>query len=249
MAKPAKHALTVLAQPDLRVTQQDDLKKFSAAAVEQCRAVTRHEAHAAAGAVLAGLALHRVKASLQHGEFGGWIAEKLANANFWTPATAKLNASYYMRLALAFADKVRADRDMLLALPSDATSLELADTEGGRKLAAALEKFVGAHSLTELLIKHGIKGVGLKTDLDAEANAEDEANLTPEQRAARAQALREATWAAAWNGVQQVRTTFTDPNTLQHLTDPQQVEQLKDELVEAAKLADERLKVLRAASK
>lgn len=238
MAKPAKHALTVLAQPDLRVTSQDELTKFSATAVAQCAAVGQLETKAAAGAVLAGLALHRVKASLPHGEFGDWIAQKLTKVNFWTPGTAKTYASYYMRLALVFVEKARADQSMLLALPGESTSLELADTEGGRKLAAALEKFVGTHSLTELLIKHGIKGVGLKTEL----GAGDDANTPPT-----AQQQRDAIWELAWNGVQAVRASLTDANQLQHINDDVLLEKLKDELVESAKLADERIRALRSA--
>jgi|GEM_PF-5784336 len=183
MAKTPKHALTVLASPELTVGKEK-IKSLEAAAVAQCAAVGQLESKAAAGAIMAGLTLHRVKASTPHGKFGSFIEQKLTKVNFWTAGTAKTNASYYMRLALAFVEKARADKGALLALPNDATTLDLGDTANAKKLAAALEKFVGDLSLTELLIKHNIKGVGLKTELAVgDDDAEDPSEMTPAQRA------------------------------------------------------------------
>lgn len=238
MSRPATYALTVLAAPELLVGK-DHFKRLEAAAVAQCGAVGTLESQAAAGAIIAGITLHRVKASLPHGKFDAWKAQKLAKANFWTPSTAKLNANFYMRLALVFLEKSRSAKSELLALPADGKAeLKLDATPAGRKLATSLEKFVGGSSLTELLIKHGIKGVGLKTALSAGAADDD---LTPAQKAEQA---RNCAWQEAWNAVQTLRAALTEPEKIQLINEVKQLETLKAELVESAKLADERLKAL-----
>ncbi|HEY8836678.1 MAG TPA: hypothetical protein VIO16_03150 [Dehalococcoidia bacterium] len=194
---------------------------------------------------MAGLTLHRVKASTPHGKFGSFIEQKLTKVNFWTAGTAKTNASYYMRLALAFVEKARADKGALLALPNDATTLDLGDTANAKKLAAALEKFVGDLSLTELLIKHNIKGVGLKTELAVgDDDAEDPSEMTPAQRAT---FEREQAFMEAWNSTQAIRAAFTDPDKAHLISDPKKVQQIKHEVIELNKLLDDRLANLRAA--
>jgi hypothetical protein len=161
MSKPAKHALTVLAAPELRA-QDDTLTQLQAAAAAQVAAVGEMEGKAALGGILAGITLHRVKASMPHGTFGKWIEEKLPSGNFWTPATAKKNASYFMRLALVFLEKANVRVPELLALPAD-RALDFADSSGSR-LADKLRKFAAGKSLNELLVLYGIKGVAREGD-------------------------------------------------------------------------------------
>lgn len=241
MPKPAKHALTVLAAPELRVAK-DDLKKLQAAAVAQLRAVAEMDSNAAKAAILCGLTLHRVKASMP-GNFREWVEEMLPKGNMWTPKTAVKNASYYMRLALAFLEKTKLAKPDLLALGDGTAALDLTDKATAKKFLAKLTEFIGEHSTNELLIKHGIKGVNLKSALDAEIEAEtgDDDALTPAQRL---KAQREATWQEAWNSVQLVRATLTEPEKIQLLNDAKHLATLKAELIETAKLADERLKAL-----
>ena len=164
--KPAakKHALTVLAAPELTV-QKDGVKKLQSAAVAQCAAVNQMESKAAMGAVLAGLTLHRVKASMPHGKFGAWV-EQISTSGGNLPAVKKSQANNYMRLALAFVERTRVQKPDLLALPGDQTALELGDSATTRRFMEKLQGFVGECSLNELMIKHGIKGVGLKTALE-----------------------------------------------------------------------------------
>ena len=170
--KPAakKHALTVLAAPELTV-QKDGVKKLQSAAVVQCAAVNQMESKAAMGAVLAGLTLHRVKASMPHGKFGAWV-EQISTSGGNLPAVKKSQANNYMRLALAFVERTRVQKPDLLALPGDQTALELGDSATTRRFMGKLQGFVGECSLNELLIKHGIKGVGLKTALEQAEGAD-----------------------------------------------------------------------------
>ncbi len=156
------HALTVLAAPELAV-EKPNLKKLQAAAVEQCAAVGQMESKAAMGAVLAGITLHRVKASMPHGKFGPWV-----ESNSHSGANLKQRqCNYYMRLAQVFLEKARVQTPDLLALPGDQNALAEGGTAATKRFIAKLGTFVGDLSLTELLIKHGIKGVGLKTALEA----------------------------------------------------------------------------------
>ena len=121
----------------------------------------------------------------------------------------------------------------ILALPGDQTTLTLGDSHEARALVGKLEKFVADCSLDELLIKYGIKGVGLKTALTDEAAAE--VALTPEEQAAREAAERDGAWQTTWESVQTLRHHFTEPAKLNLITDPVKIEQLKAEVVEISK--------------
>lgn len=168
---PHAHALTLVATPELRVAD-DDLKKLQRMAVNQIAAIGEMENRAAMGAILAGLTLHRVKASLPHGEFGPWITQitaedqKRTGGAFLSQIKAR-QCQYYMRLALIFLGKCRVAKPDLLALPGDQTELTLDGATGpAKRFADKLKGFVGDLSLNELLIRHGIKGVGLKSALE-----------------------------------------------------------------------------------
>lgn len=231
---PKKHALALVAQPEWLIGK-DALKKLQVAAVAEMQTIHRLQCEAAGRAVLVGLALHRIKASLKHGQWGGWI-----NRDF--KAVGHRQVNYYMRLALVFLERERVQKPDLLALPGDQLALDVEGDKGGAAFVNKLQKFVGDLSLTELLIKHGIKGVGLKTELTTGEDDEGD-ELTPEQQA---QQERDAAWLAVWNPAQAIRATLTDPNKLQLISDPAKVEQLKAEIVELNTLIDERLAALRA---
>jgi hypothetical protein len=243
MSKPSTHALTLLASPDLTV-KAEGIEQLQEAAVAQVVAVARSQRFTAQGAVLAGITLHRVKASLPRGAFGPFLAQKLAIANNWTPGYAKVSASYYMRLATVFIERAKVTKPDILALPGDQTTLSLGDSHEARALVGKLEKFVADCSLDELLIKHGIKGVGLKTELTDAAAAE--VALTPEEQAAREAAERDNAWQHTWESVQTLRHHFTEPAKLNLITDPVKIEQLKAEVVEISKLLTDRLANLSA---
>lgn len=150
-------------------------------AVQQMQVIAQTERDTALRAILLGLTLHKVKACLPHGQFTKWLKSKVTQGNLWTPATAKKNASFYMRLAEIAVQKSKVTRPELLALPGDQTELSLDTAEGdGRRFVQKLTKFIGEKSLNELLREHGIKEAkklggarNSETDTDDEPEAPD----------------------------------------------------------------------------
>jgi len=187
MAKTnTSNALALVADPAFAVANSD-LEKLQFAAVAQIAAVAQMESNAARGGVLAGITLHRVKASLGHGSFRPWLES--ANVNFGSHLSAHSRvkiANNYMRLASAFLEKAKVTKPSLLALPGDQTAIELGDNHPSRDLFEKLDSFVGTLSLNELLIAHGIKDTkklgGARTAGEAEAEAD--AAPSPESLAA-----------------------------------------------------------------
>jgi len=236
MSKPAKITLALVSCSTFRVTASAT-KKLKATTIKQVSAVARLEAQTAAGAIIAGLNLHRVKASAAHGEFGKFIQMELAKAMEWTGGTATTNASYYMRLSGQFVEKAGLKQsDIIAALDGNKAANKI--------LHAALEKFIDGNSLTELLIKFRIKGVNLHKELTSGETENEDGGLTDDQKFTQA---REQAWEETWNSVQRIRASLTEPEQLQLLSDPAQLEKLKAELIEANKLTDERLDALRKA--
>jgi hypothetical protein len=215
---PKKHALALLAQPEFAVAK-DDLKKLQATAVAQVRAVAELEAKAGMGACIAGMTLLRVKHSTPHGKFGAWIE---ANAKH---GVGHRQANYYMRLALVFLEKARVQKPDLLALPGDQLSLDVGDNHAAKQLLAKLQKFVGDLSLTELLIKHGIKGVGLKTELESGRDDEEEGDKPAPGQA-------EDYFAEVADRVYGFRQLVTSRENLARLT-PQQLETLNQTVTDS----------------
>lgn len=241
MPKPTKHALALVSDSDFAV-KTPALTSLQQTAIAQIAAVTQMESQAALCGVLAGITLHRVKASMKHGDFRPWLDNP--NVNFGshlTPSSRVKTANNLMRLASVFLESAKVTKPALLALPGDQTALDLGDAHPAKELMAKARKFVGDHSLTELLIKHEIKGVGLKTTLAAEsANEDGDTPQTIEQARAHA-------WEESYAAVQRLRAAFTEPEQVQLLTDPAQIETLKREALEVSQLAEARLKALRDA--
>jgi hypothetical protein len=151
------HTLVVLTESEMlpRVT----LSKLKDAAVAQMAIISRSERETPIRAFLLGIMLHRIKPAMS-GEFSKWIAGDLAAKTHWTPATAKKNASYYMRLAVEVIEQTNATKPELLALPENhETKLDEFDA-AARKFVSRLEKFIDGRSLNELLRDLGIKDAG-----------------------------------------------------------------------------------------
>lgn len=232
------HALTLVADPAFAV-EKSEVENLQKTALQMVAAVGQMEGRAATAAILAGITLHRVKASLKHGEFRPWLESNVHHGGH----LKKTSANYYMRLAATFLESAKITKPLLLTLPGDQTALDLGDEHPARDLFAKITRFVGECSLSELLIKHGIKGVGLKTELEKQQAAEEaEDARTPEQQAA---AARARAWEETYGAVQRLRAAFTEPDQVQHLTDPQQIERLHAEALEVAQLAAARLQALR----
>ncbi|MFA5266035.1 MAG: hypothetical protein WC378_19610 [Opitutaceae bacterium] len=151
MSKPSKNptALVVLSDRELTYNEQQ-LPKLQAAAIAQIQQIRTLEREGAARAILAGLTLHRVKASLKFGQFMPWLKGNVQGV-------AYSQCNYYMRLASVFVEKCRVSKPDLLALPGDQTSLAITSETEGRALLEKLSAFVGDRSLRDLLEKHGIK--------------------------------------------------------------------------------------------
>lgn len=228
-----KHALSLIADSAFAVAKSET-EVLQNTTAEQLAGVAALEGQAAMGATLAGINLHRVKASTKHGEFGKWLDQICTtSANL---GVKPRQANYYMRLAAVFLEKSRLSKSELL------TGLDGAEETARAPLVSALKKFVGEHSLNELLIKNDIKSVGLKSALALEEAPDGEES--PEAKLARSRA---SAWEESYAAVQRIRAALTEPAQLQLLTDPAQIETIKNEAVEITQLAEARLKALRSA--
>lgn len=162
-------ALTLLTAKSASVHfSQDDACRVL---LEKMAMLAAHEARAAQFGVQIGVMLWQTKAALPHGEFQGWIKQHIVGRSY-------RSCAYYMKLALIFVEKVKPGAQLLETLISVDLGAEK-HTASEKIILGELEKFIGENSLTELLIKHGIKGVGLKSEL---ADGEEPPALTGEQQ-------------------------------------------------------------------
>jgi hypothetical protein len=232
MSKPAKNTLALVSCSNFRVAITAS-KKLKARTIKEVLATVKYEKQGAASAILAGLFLHRTKASLKHGEWGGFIENELAKAMKWTAATAGKNTSYYQRLSTEFYEQAGLKQaEIIAALDGQKAA--------SKTVAAALHAFIGDLSLNELLIKFDIKSVGLSSSLKNGGGGGGK--LTDAEKFDQA---REQAWEETWTSVQRIRASLTEPEKLQLLTDPKQIEKLQAELIEANQLAAQRLADLR----
>jgi hypothetical protein len=151
---PSNYALTILGSAEIRTVAT--VSELQAKALDQLVAIPRIEREAALRAILCGLALHRVKVSLPHGEFVPWL-EKCTTGALLVEAGLR-QARYYMRLALVAVDSTKASVPEILALPGGQAELALENQdEAARRLMTKLMEFVGERSLNQLLGDLGIK--------------------------------------------------------------------------------------------
>lgn len=165
-------ALAILGDRSLSYDQAM-LPKIQEATLQQLAEVNRLGRERAARALLAGLGLCRVKASLKHGQFQPWLKAHVK--------VGLVSCNNYMRLALAFVEKAGVSKPDLLALPGDQTNLAIDESdEAQRRFFSKLEKFVGQSSLSELLEKHGIKGQPKLGGARLPEGQDDDASADPE---------------------------------------------------------------------
>jgi hypothetical protein len=134
-------------------------------------AIRRHDVQAAQLSLQIGVLLWQTKATLPHGEFQAWIKSNVDGRGYRVCA-------YYMKLALAFTEKVKPAAwkiEAMMTLDFDATK----HTDEELSALDTMKQFIGENSITELLIKHGIKSVGLKSEL---ADGQEPPALTGEQQ-------------------------------------------------------------------
>ena len=209
MAKPNTIlALATFTAPELRADKAQ-LVLLQKGVIEQVHVMRRLRGEEAMRGLLVGLTLLRIKASLPGGQFTGWLKEHIT-------VFKDRYCRYLMQLALVFVERTKASKPELLALPGEQVELSLDGKEGAqRKLFEKAAKFIGEHSITELLEKHGLKEKKKLGGPRESADAEPEAPATPEQLAARAR-----TDLADW--ITQGRQLLLQENIAQHLS-PQEV--------------------------
>lgn len=139
--------------------------------------VRKLEAQAAGRAIRMGLWLYQVQFAVK-GKFKAWLAENVQELRY-------RQCAYYMRLTHFFAEQLKAKHGAdttkrLLDALSSYHFGKAPKSKDAREAFAALSAFIGEDSLNELLIKHGIKGVGLKSQLEAGADAPPQ--LTPAEQ-------------------------------------------------------------------
>lgn len=181
MPKPdTTFALATVTSAELKA-DSSDLARLQASVVQQFKVIGRMRHEEALRSLFAGIALHRIKASLPYGEFGRWTKKNL-------PQFSDRWVNYLMRLALVFVETSRATKPMLLALPSEKTQLSPVKLEGAqRAFVEKAIKFIGQLNVSELLDKHGIKEVkklgGARTAAPAEPATIDPEELAEHTRA------------------------------------------------------------------
>jgi hypothetical protein len=147
----ARSALTLLSDPQI-ATGGGNLESLQKTTVEQIDLIKRMESESALRAVLVGLALHRIKASLKHGAFGKWQTENL-NAK-------RAQVGYYMRLAIVCLEDAGFSKPETLGLSEIGTDLATSDAASAKRAFKKIQDFVGEKSLNELLVEHGLKSTG-----------------------------------------------------------------------------------------
>lgn len=170
------HSLSIINDASLRA-DKSELALLQKAAIEQHHRITRSDAENALRCLFLGCALHRIKASLKHGDFGPWIENHF-------PRASRRQVTYYMKAALVFIDRAKVQKPELLALPGDQLDLAVDGPDStARRFAAKAMKFIGELSFAELLVKYGIKETK-KIGGAREKGVEDETTgkpATPEQ--------------------------------------------------------------------
>lgn len=158
MTPAKKQARALLSSEQLAAHDAESIDQLKHTALRQLGAVQQLSQQHAAGCVLCGLTLHRVKASLQRGEFEPWMdslrAEKSTTGGLLPSRSMRF---YYMKLATVFVEKTGTLLPHLLALPGDQFGLEIPDSDAGRELAEKLTAFVGDQSLNDLFDRYKIK--------------------------------------------------------------------------------------------
>jgi hypothetical protein len=205
------------------------LNDLSAQAVREMQFISNLEGAAATRAIRFGIVLHHVKAKLEHGKFLPWINDTFGANN--------RQCRYYMKLALVFIESMRLNRDEVLALPE--AQLELAIDQQDSSARSVLEKvakFVGTQSLTELLIKHDIKSVGLKKEL-GEGAAPDDEDLSKLPLEDQIRIRRERLFGRTSEWLTHLRKSLTKPEDVQ-LLDKTQIETIRADIADITKALD-----------
>jgi hypothetical protein len=168
-----KTALAVLTDSSVVINDRSALKAFQKTTAEQVTLINTTETNNVLRRVFVGLALHRIKASLKHGEWGTWKKDHLS--------IKPTQLHYVMGAAQAFVSEAGFKPGDSLALATTEVALDTKDATA-RKVVAAAEKFVGGMTWGELLDAHDIRETKKVGGPRAkETNNDPAPALTPEQ--------------------------------------------------------------------
>lgn len=192
------------------------VKSFGSKVAKTFTGIAKADQTTAVNAILVGMSLPVLKASLPKGTFTTWMKSNLTQGKIWSETTAIKNASFYTRLACKVLDETKVSGNEVLAITNGKTVLGKPGKDAqATKLVKAITDFVGERSLNELLetydIKKGAGGGGGGNNLPA----------LPADDATLLQDIAEA--------MLSLRKTVTDPNTLKRLT-AGQISQLEKQL-------------------
>lgn len=224
MSKAEKKSTALALIQDKDVGAAIPLTKLQLVVVQQFQRIARDTKEAPLRAILLGLTLHRVKASMPHGTFEAWKKANITAGNIWTERTALKNCSFYMRLALAAVEATDATKPQLLALPGDQTELALCEDDNVRAFMASLEDYVGERTIEEILRDEGIKDGAAKK---RKALKSGKGDASPAATPAAGQALCNE----IAEHLQALRITLTDDAALMQIPPPQ-LQDIKDSLTQ-----------------
>ncbi len=230
MSKPNSKALVTLTNLKPVKTEGDGktatvavLDSLIAKANEQYAAIKNGDRATTLRALFLGLLFYQIKNEAVHGTFEKIAAEKLSSI----PARTRRD---YMKLAITYVEKTKLALPERIEIPDAQIALALDDASSSdREMVTKAVSFIGELSLHELMIKHGIRGVGLKTELtEAAAVTDDLSSLPPEEQV---RIRRERLFGSTAEFLGSLRNAFTKPEDLEVL-EPIQLETIERELVE-----------------
>lgn len=207
MSKPKEKTSLSISLKNRETFAVVEISQLQNVAVQQLAAIPRLQREAALRAILCGFTLHRVKATVDHGQWMPWL-NQITTTGGNLPNRSQCN--YYMRLADVAVEKMKATRPELLALPGDQSELTLDTADGQtRAFMEKLTKFVGTKSLNELLDEHGIKNA---KQVGGKREAGDESAPTPSAEELYTQSRDEI-----GGIIQRAETMFFTENRLQYM--------------------------------
>lgn len=172
-------ALAVFSSSAITPAKRDKLIEL---AKTQLTTLINHRQEAPYRAIFTGMTLQRLKAVCVHGEWMPLYEQILTATKHCSPGTARVMASYYMRLATEFLVEAGTANAETIALATSGHELSLATTDTKeRAFMQKLEKFIDGRSLEELLTDHDIKNAGAAKKRKLKKGGDDATGEAKEQ--------------------------------------------------------------------
>jgi hypothetical protein len=180
MSKPTTKALVTLSNLKPVTTVEagqlptvGNLDALFAKANAQYAAIKQGDRAVTLRAIFLGILFWQIKNECPKGEFMKLATERM-------PEVARQTRQDYMKLAIVFVEKTKLALPSHFDIPDAQLALSIEDSAGSKhEMVTKAFSFIGDLTLTELMIKHGIRGVGLPAQLtegDATPPAPNEAD-------------------------------------------------------------------------